>query len=221
MKKFRKTKYMNKNSLLIFLAISSIVAVGFSSWTSINYLSDSRTLNLNSGSIEYLDKCFYFNGEAELTKFSSNGFLDGSSNVGILKIPFQINTQEKMIKDYFPNDLVKFKVLIRSENTTINNFFSLFTLNNCGLKYSSSDDSYSSGNFEYSLSPFESAKQNENDWLLNFEINNFPYSDSSYAVFLLETEFIFASDKNFANDFFNKLDNNQDIKLNITVGAID
>ena len=62
--------------------------------------SFASDIDFKVGSIEYLDRCFYFDGESELTKFSASGFLDGSGNVGVLKIPFQINTGAITIKDY-------------------------------------------------------------------------------------------------------------------------
>lgn len=216
---FKKKSKISLKYLLIGCVCSTMFTVGFSSWVMINSNSFASDIDFKIGSIEYLDRCFYFDGESELTKFSASGFLDGGGNVGVLKIPFQIKTGAMTIKDYYSGNSVKFKVTIRSENSSISNFYTLFSFNNCNLRYSNSDNSYSTGSFEYSATPINSIKQNEREWIMDFSLDDFVYINNSYAAFLLEVELTFSSDKNFATDVFNKLGNDQNIKMSINIGV--
>ena len=219
MKNNRKFKIKTNKIALMFLTTLTITSVGFSSWLINGFGSFKAELNFNNGEIYYLNQYIYFDGAQDLTKFSANGFLGESSNVGVLKIPFQINTNSNKIKDFFPSKSIDFDILISSTTSTVSNFFTLFSCNNSNLKYSTTSVSYGNNDFEYSKTASESLKSNEKAWSFTFRLDNFELIENSFVAFQFETELVFSNSKNFTNDFFNKLENNQMIKLSMTIGV--
>lgn len=219
MKRIKKSILKRNKVLLMLLTSFSITSLGFSSWAINGFGNLKDGLDVTSGSIFSLDQYIYFDGKEDLTKFTANGFLGDTSNVGLLKIPFQINTQGNRLSNYFSFGTVSFNITINSEISTISNFFTLFSCNNSTLKYSSSSNAYDNNSFEYSKLATETSKENEKARSFLFQIDNFELIDESYVAFQFETELIFSESNNFQNDFFSKLENDQKIKLNMTIGA--